>query len=338
MSDGGSRPHRSRITSHDVARAAGVSQSAVSRAFARAPGVSEPTRARIVRIAEEMGYQPNALASGLITRKSGIVGVVLSQLTNPFLTEATDCLIKALRRKRLQGLVFSASGTGELGDAAADFGRYRVDGCFVLSPHLSRGAAAMYARLGPTVILFNRSVPGMAASTVSVDNKAAGALVADHLVARGHTRFGYVHCNPESTNDHDRFGGFARRLKLLGGFPLIEIDGGPHYPDTTTAVTAMLGRDDRPSAVFCSNDLTAMATVDVARFQYGLTIPDDVAIVGFDDAPTAAWPSYDLTTIRQPIADMVDAGIALLRDSDQSDEPPPQNLVFTPELIVRGSA
>ncbi len=326
------------VTSRDVARSAGVSQSAVSRAFARVPGVSEATRQRIFRIAEELDYQPNALASGLITRKSGMVGIVLSQLNNPFLSQATEVLLKELRRKHLQVLVFSAAGDSDLGEAAVEFGRYRVDGCFVLSPHLPRKVARLYARLGPTVILFNRSVPGMKASAVSVDNVAAGAEVADFLIVRGHKRFGYLHGLAGATTDRDRFKGFRSRLVQAGMAPPVEGSGGYDYDEAAVASGAMLQDGDRPTAIFCGSDSMAMATMDVARFKLGIKVPEDLAVVGFDDAPTAAWPSYDLTTIRQPIAEMVEAGIELLLDPKRTADGPSRNIVFEAKLIVRGSA
>lgn len=325
------------VTSHDVARAAGVSQSAVSRAFARAPGVSEATRQRILKAAKRLGYQPNALASGLITRRSGMVGIVMSELANPFLSEAAEHLLKALRKERRQVLVFSAAGAGDLGEAATDFGRYRVDGCFVLSPHLPRSTAQMYASLGPTVILFNRSVPGLEAATVSVDNVAGGKLVADYLLDKGHRRLGFIHGARGAASARDRFKGFRARLAEVGVVP-VEALGSYNYEMSAKASVELLSRGERPTAVFCADDIMAMATIDVARYQLGLSVPDELAVVGFDDAPTAAWPSYDLTTVRQPIPEMVAAGIELLLEAKADRKLASRNVVFEAKLIVRGSA
>lgn len=328
---------RSSITSRDVARAAGVSQSAVSRAFAGASGVSEKTRARILAIAEKLGYQPNALASGLITQRSGIVGVVLSQLTNPFLAEATEQLLIALRNRGLRALIFPAKSDEHLIDAATEFGRYRVDGCFVLSPHLSREIATQYDRLGPTVVLFNRLVPGLKAFAVSVDNEAAGAAAARYLISMGHERLGYMHGIEGAASSQDRFNGFAREVGQAGLPPVNETWGGYAYDEAAKAAQAMLGANDRPTAVFAADDIMAMATIDVARHAMGLSVPGGLAVIGFDDANGAERPGYDLTTFRQPIGDMIEAAIDILLDAENGGREP-SVVNFDAEFVTRRSA
>lgn len=323
------------VTSRDVARAAGVSQSAVSRAFARAPGVSEPTRARILKVAAGLGYQPNALASGLITRKSGMVGVVLSQLSNPFLAEATQFLFDALRRKGLHVLAFAAGSGRDLEAATSEFGRYRVDGCFVVSPHLPRDTARMYDRLGPTVILFNRKVPGLDASAVCVDNISGGRLVAEHLIRRGHESFGYVHGIPGAATDTDRFKGFCAAIANAGLSKPVEAAGAYGYADGVRAAHLLLAGDNRPTALFCADDAMAMGAMDTARHALGLRVPEDIAIVGFDDATSASWPSYDLTTVRQPAEAMVAAAVEMMVAGNGQR---PTTRTFPTELVVRGSA
>jgi DNA-binding LacI/PurR family transcriptional regulator len=337
----GGKPGRrppARITSREVARAAGVSQSAVSRALANAPGVSEQTRQRIRDISDKLSYQPNALASSLITQRSGIVGIVLSELANPFLSEATEQLLKQLRRRGLQVMVFSAETNKALGDAAFDFGRYRVDGCIVISPHMSRSAAHKYAKLGPAVILFNRAVPGLKASAVSVDGVLAGAKVADFLMERGHTKMGYLNGPDGATAARDRFKGFRERLLEAGLDEPVVANGQFAYDSAAQASIELLRPANRPTAIFCADDIMAMALIDVARIHMGLKIPEELAVVGFDDAPSAAWPSYNLTTIRQPIPEMVAAGIDILVDPTRSTDSPPKNDLFDAPLIIRGTA
>jgi DNA-binding LacI/PurR family transcriptional regulator len=324
-----------RVSAHDVARLAGVSQSAVSRALADLPGVSDETRARIRDIAEQLDYRPNALARGLITRTSGLVGVVVSNLGNPFLPDVLDRTLRLLRDRRRQALLFAAETGEEASAVAVELGRYRVDGCLVISPHLPEAVARRYARLGPTVLLFNRLVPGLdAASSVAIDNRAAGAMVAEHLLANGHRSFGYLHGIRGAATDGDRFEGFSARLAAAGAAPPAAGWGGYTYAGGASAARALLAEGRRPTALFCANDAMAMGAVDTARHALGLAVPGDVAVVGFDDAPPAAWPAYALTTVRQPVDAMLDAGLGLLEDPAA----PPRDVVLAPELVLRASA
>lgn len=336
MSRARDRPPTARASALDVARRAGVSQSAVSRALANVPGVSAATRARILAIADELDYRPNALARGLITRRSGLFGIVVSSLGNPFLADALDRLLRLLRDGGRQVMVFAAETDAEADAAAFELGRFRVDGAFVTSPHLPRPVAERFARLGPTVLLFNPQVPGLdAASSVAVDNRAAGILVAEHLAGRGHRRIAYLHGIEGAATDLERFAGFADRLAALGLPPPAVARGGFTYDGGAAAAALLLAGPDRPTALFAANDSMAMGALDAARHRLGLAVPGEVAIVGFDDAAPAAWPAYALTTVRQPVDAMLRAGVALLLDQLADPATAPQSTVFAPELIVR---
>jgi DNA-binding LacI/PurR family transcriptional regulator len=327
-----------RASARDVAARAGVSQSAVSRALANLPGVSDATRARILAIADELDYRPNALARGLITRRSGLLGIVVSGLSNPFLADALDRLLRLIRDEDHQVMVFSAETGAEADAAAFELGRFHVDGAFVTSPHLPRPVAERYARLGPTVLLFNSRVPGLdAASSVAVDNRAAGALVANHLAARGHRRMAYLHGLSGAATDRDRFAGFAARLAALGLPPPATASGGFTYDGGAAAATTLLTGPSRPTALFAANDAMAMGALDAARHRLGLAVPRDLAIVGFDDAAPAAWSAYALTTVRQPVEPMLRAGVDLLLAQLRDPATAPQNLILPPELVLRAT-
>jgi len=328
---------QSRVTAWQVARDAAVSQSAVSRAFAGGAGVSQETRERILAVAERLGYQPNALARGLITQRSGIIGVVISGLDNPFLSAALERLSQKLRDTGLKPFLITAGNGHDVGAAIPALEQYRVDGCFVICPHLSRGVARKYRNLGATVLLFNRQVPGLSASSVSIDNVSAGRQVADLLTGEGHRQIGYLHGTRGSATDRDRFAGFSKRLAELGLGPAAIGWGAYSYEGGVRALTELMRAGPRPSAIFCANDIMAMGAMDAARYHLGLRIPDDLAIVGFDDAPPAAWPAYDLTTVRQPVAAMIEAGLEVLIDQRNDPGARPTRKVLDGELVIRRS-
>ncbi len=325
------------MTAWQVARNASVSQSAVSRAFAGGSGVSGETRNRIFAVAERLGYQPNALARGLTTRRSGIVGVVISHLANPFLSTALELLSHKLRAAGLRQFLIAVDNPRDIDAAIPALEQYRVDGCFVISPHLSRGVASKYRSLGATVLLFNRTVPGLTASAISIDNIAAAVQVADLLASEGHRRIGYMHGTKGSSTDRDRFAGFTKRLGELGLDPPAVGWGGYGYDGGSRALLDMMEQAPKPTAIFCANDIMAMGAMDAARHTLGMDIPGDLSIVGFDDAPPAAWPSYDLTTVAQPVEAMIDAGVAFMLAHQVDPGRPAAYKVLPGTLVVRGS-
>jgi len=322
----------------DVAKAAGVSQSTVSRAFSSSPGVSKKTRQRILEIAETLDYLPNALASSLITQSSGLIGIVVSDLSNPFLSDVLGRILKRVKSEKLQPLIFTPDTDEEISHAATDLSRYRVDGLLVVSPHLQPKTADRLSRLGPTVLLFNPRVPGLrSSSSVAVDNYTAGEWVADHLAGLGHEKFAYIHGLAESKTDSNRFEGFRDRLGKLGFRQIVRGIGGYSYRGAADAVLPILTAKNRPTAMFCANDLMAMGAMDAARFNLDLRVPQDLAVVGFDNTESAGWPSYSLTTVRQPVDAVLDVAMSILLGKLERKQTESQNVLLRAELIVRGS-
>lgn len=332
------RGHRPvRVTAWQVARHAKVSQSAVSRAFAGGTGVSNETRTRIFAVAKELGYQPNALARGLITQRSRIVGIVISDFGNLFLTTAVERLSKRLGKYGLQPLLIAADTEEDISAALPTLEQYRVEGCFVVSPHIPKNLAGRYQGLGTTVLMFNPKMVGLEASCVSVDNVAAGRAVADLFLAEGHHSMGYIHGPLGAGTDRDRFVGFSARLEECSKPAPLVGWGNYSYNAGARAFEELVSQTPPPTAIFCASDIMAMGALDVARHALQLKVPEQIAIVGFDDSPPAAWPSYDLTTIRQPIDAMVDAGIDILLAADTGRESKPVQRVLPSELVIRGS-
>jgi DNA-binding LacI/PurR family transcriptional regulator len=156
-------------------------------------------------------------------------------------------------------------------------------------------------------------------------------------MARGHREMGYLNGPDGATAARDRFKGFRDRLLQAGLSEPTVANGQFTYDGAAEASIELLRSPNRPTAIFCADDIMAMALIDVARIHMGIRIPDELAVVGFDDAPSAAWPSYNLTTIRQPIPEMVAAGIDLLLDPERLVDSPPKNVLFDAPLIIRGT-
>ena len=338
-SDAGNRsPSRHRATSLDVARRAGVSQSAVSRVFTPGGSASEATRAKVTRAAEELGYRPNPLARAMITGKSRIVGLVVAYLDNQLYPVALELLSRSLQKRGYHVLVFMAeSATEGVEDVVRDLLDYRVDGIVTASVAMSHDLTARCDAAGIPVVMFNRGQDDARLSSVTCDNVAGGQTVARFLAAGGHSRIAHISGWQGAMTGRDRARGFLDGLRERGLEPVAVLDGGFDRGQAAEHARRLFHGPDRPDAVFVGGDHMAFAVMDVLRFELGLAVPGDVSVVGYDDVPMAAWPAYDLTTFRQPVTDMVEATVTTLLSRIEGDHKP-RRLVLPGTLSIRGSA
>ena len=304
-------------TAHDVARLAGVSQSAVSRAFTIGASVAPVTRDRILAVAREIGYRPNAIARTLSTRRSRIVGLVMSYLENQFYPLVIERLSQALQRDGYHVLLF-ISETADADAILADILQYQVDGIVMASTTLSSGLAADCAEAGIPVVLFNRvaqlgAMGRYSTSSVTSQNRAGGRLVGELLVRSGHRRIAWLAGLENASTSIDREAGLCEAL-AEGGLALYRRAVGRYdFAESRQAVLQLFAdAENRPDALFAGNDHMAIAALETLRTDLGLRVPEDVSVVGFDNVPQAAWPSFALTTVQQDVDRMVDATRTLL--------------------------
>lgn len=330
--------NRRHATAHDVARRAGVSQSAVSRAFTPGASVSEETRARVLEAARALGYRPNALARAMITRRSRIIGVAMANLHNLLYPDVLEALSRGLRERGYQVLLFTPEAGRSADPLLREVLDWRVDGLILASTTLSSALAEECRAAGIPVLLFNRTARAAEVSSVTGENVRGGRMIAEFLVAGGHARLAFMAGIENSSTSRDRERGFNGFLAERGlPAPLREV-GHYRFEAAAAAARRLLARVDRPDAVFCANDLMANAVLEVARHEAGLRIPRDLSVVGFDDTPPARWPSFSLTSFSQPLQPMVEAAIALIIEMIETPEAPVRHAVLRGELMVRGSA
>ncbi len=327
-----------KVTSHDVARLAGVSQSAVSRFYTPGGSVSRKKAELIEAAAEKLGYRPNVLARSMITGRSKIIGLVVAYLENQFYPEVIEQLSVQLQERGYHVLVFMASRTvGDVEPIVQEMVDYQVDGILMLSVSLSTTLAEQCASNGIPVMLFNRDQADKRLSAVTSDNEQGGRLAADLLVSEGHQRIAYLAGFEEASTQIDREKGFVRGLEEAGVALYARANGNFHYDDAASATRELFQRTPAPDAVFVGNDHMAFAAMDVIRQEFGLRIPDDVSVVGFDDVPIAAWPSFNLTTIRQQVDEMVAQTVDGLIDMIEGRVTEPSKVRIPVSLVVRGS-
>ncbi|HEY6630078.1 MAG TPA: LacI family DNA-binding transcriptional regulator [Rhizobiaceae bacterium] len=316
---------QTRSTSFDVAALAGVSQSAVSRAFSVGSSIAEAKRQKILEAARKLNYVPNSIASSLTTKRSNIVAVVLGNLANPFYVSVLSTLVRRLQDGGWQVLTFTVDNGTEADEALMRVLRYQVDGVILTAAQLSTRMTSICHERGIPIVLFNRYIPGSDASGVRCDNVGGGRLVADAFLYAGAKRFALLLGDPRGTTSADRARGFSQRL-AEAGIPTSEIyciEGHSTYDGAYARVSQTYRRGELPDAIFAVNDIMAMATMDALRQRRSARIPDEVMVAGFDDIPEAKrWP-YRLTTVRQPVDEMVAQTLEILHldDPDLPIEP-----------------
>ena len=336
---------KSTATAHQVARLAHVSQSAVSRTFTPGASVSAATRAKVLAAARTLGYRPNALARSLITRKSGIVALVMSYLQNQFYPLVIEQLSQALQRRGLHVLMF-ISDESDANGVLEEILQYQVDGIVMASTTLSPELARQCADVGIPIVLFNR-VPELGAtraddgtSSVTSDNHGGGRLVADMLMSRRFERIAFLAGLENSSTSIERERGFNEALRASGRKVFARAVGYYDFTRAQAATRELFASADpqqRPDALFVANDHMAIAALDVLRIERKLSVPRDVSVVGFDDVPQAGWGSYRLTSVIQDVPAMVAATVELLDEQMRAERPAARGIVVPCQLIERDS-
>ena len=298
------------ITSRDVARLAGVSQPTVSRALRGDPRVSADTVRKVRTAAEALNYVPSEAGRSLSTRISHRIGVLVTDLTNPFYPHLVGPLHDELERLGYRMMLFTERSEAT---AAADRLVDRsIDGLVLATSTLDSGLPAELDRRGLPFVYLNRegTVP---ADAVVVDNRRGGELVAEELVRAGHTRIGAIFGPDNTSTGRDREIGFRQGLADAGiALRPAHVRHGPFEFETGAAALAELwAADPAPTAVFCGNDVVAIGVIDTAR-RLGIAIPEQLSVVGFDDIPMASWSSFELSTVRHDLDEMACTAARLL--------------------------
>lgn len=329
---------KKRVTSYDVAREAGVSQSAVSRAFRPGLSVSKKTRDKVTKAAKKLGYKPNAIARMLITQRSGMVAVIVSSLANFIYPELLSRLSDALHDKRMQVLLFTLDDAEDIDSILDQIWAFQVDGVIALTAHFDHERIQQFEEHHIPVVLYNRRVPDLPVNTVSCDHDQGIGQLVRSLVATGHERF-LVLSGPEMSDVAiERREIALRHLAALGFDDVPVVSGDFTYESGMRGMADFLGTHEPPDAVICGNDTMAMGCIDELQRNRGIAVPETVSVVGFDGIHSSAWAAYGVTTIRQPVSQMARAAVDILADRIENPDLPPEKRVLAGQLREGRSA
>lgn len=327
-----------RVTSYDVAVLAGVSQSAVSRCFKPGASVSKATYARVMKAAQGLDYIPNAAARSLITRRSNMVAVIISNLVNLYYPEALSELSQQITRHGKRVLLFTLQNESDVDRVLADVWQYQVDGV-IAAAALSGEQVAEFERRRVPLVVFNRNLRGHAASTVVCDQHEAGRMLVTRLAMAGHRIFGLIDGPEDNAVAAERRRGACERLSELGLPEPVVVRGQFDYASGARGLREIVARlGHAPDAIICGNDVMAIGCLDCARHEMGIAVPEQLSVAGFDAVEPSNWLSYNLTTLRQPIQQMALAAAELLHNISESQGSAVEKRVFSPQFIEGATA
>ena len=269
-----------RSTSYDVARLAGVSQSAVSRCFKPGASISAKTRAKVEKAAKKLAYQPNAMARGLITRRSNIVAVIISDLTNLNYPEVLSQLSHRLSDKNVRILLFTLDRESDVDQILDQVWQYQVDGIIAAAQFTQQQIEACDER-GIALVFYNRVYPESTVSSVCCDHAEGERLLVEVLVNNGRKSFVLMSGPKDSAVSTARAKGALTSLNKEA-VNVVQVEGDYSYQKACDLVREIMQSNTfKPDAFVCANDTMAIGCIDTLRLEFGIQVPEQISVVGF---------------------------------------------------------
>jgi LacI family transcriptional regulator len=301
-----------RVKMTDVARTAGVSVATVSKVVNGRWGVSQATMDRVQQVIEQLGYEASLGAQSLRSHRTNVLGILVSEF-EPFSTELLKGASRAVADTGYELLAYSGGARGaDVGWERRSLSRLSgtlIDGAIIVTP------TVVETKPGIHVVAVDPHTGPSGLPTVDSDNFAGAVLATNYLLGLGHRRIGFLGGRQDLESARLREAGFRRAMADAGAAvdeALVQVGG--YRPETATGpARELLTHKVRPTAVFAANDLSAIATMDMAR-GLGFAVPDDLSVIGFDNVPESALASPPLTTISQPLQRMGAEALRLLVD------------------------
>ncbi len=320
----------------DIARAAGVAPSTVSRALQDHPRISPERREEIKSLAAEMGYRPSQVARSLVTGRTCTLGVVVTDVTDPFVAEVMSGA-EATSRELGYTLLFAMSHSDpnlEIETLRLLLDR-QVDGLILVSGRARTQYGALRNDMPGAwpLVLVNKDESGENIYSVRMDNEDGAATAVAYLQSLGHRRIAFVEGPVNGKSSRERLAGFRRAMAGHADDRLIF--GGQGSPeDGAQALRRIIELPDAPTAVLCYNDLTALGLLSAAA-TLGIAVPGRLSVVGFDDIPLSAYSVPGLTTVRQPKSELGSAAVRICVDALTAGRA--EDRILRGDLVIRGS-
>jgi DNA-binding LacI/PurR family transcriptional regulator len=334
---------RPNATLDEVARVAGVSRATVSRVVNGSPKVSPDVRRTVEKAIDRLGYIPNRAARSLVTRRSGSIGVVITEsaaslFEDPFFPRLLRGISGELSAKDLQLVLLMPDAGSDIARAEDYLGAGHVDGVLLASLHGDDQLPSRLQARGIPVVVGGRPPQGATVPFVDVDNRQGARSAVAHLLGMGRTRIATIAGPQDMPPGVDRLAGYREALAEAGvaADPSLEATGDFRRESGAAAMERLLAERPDLDAVFAASDLMASGALGVLRAA-GRAVPDDVAVIGFDDSPVATSTEPPLTSVRQPIEEMGREMTRLLVSGIGRDDDVSRRVILATRLVRRAS-
>ncbi|MGG2198515.1 MULTISPECIES: LacI family DNA-binding transcriptional regulator [Paenibacillus] len=329
-----------KATIYDVAREAGVSIAAVSQVINGKGKISEERRAEIMRVMERLNYQPSVIAAALTGKKTYTLGLLVPDISNPFFAEIARAVEDQGHSLGYSLVICSTDNKDERVERYLSLLQQKsVDGMIIGTGMDNKEMLKPLLENSIPIAMIAREMPGHDVQTVITDDFAGGRLAAEHLLGLGHTRLAVLAEQLKVSSSRERIRGFRQRLAEAGiDLPddRVLASGDALVKDGKRKATELLQRAERPTAIFCCNDLLAIGALQAAK-ELGLRVPEQLSIVGFDNTILATVTEPPLTTVSQPTEEMGKLAVDLLLSQLKKEEGGSRRTVLQPELVTRRS-
>jgi DNA-binding LacI/PurR family transcriptional regulator len=325
------------VTLKDVAERAGVSRSAVSRAYTEGASVSKQTRRKVEKAADELGYSPNALASSLTTGRTKLIGLVSNNFHNPIFLEVFDLFTRGLQERGLRPLLVNLTDEVDPENSVRMLRAYSVDAVIVASSTLPESFAEGFRDAGvPVVHSFGRHVASPKVNVLGINNIEAGRMAAQTLVARGYKCVAFLGGPKSATSTQDRHQGFADELARHPDVSMTASFGDAYSFDAGRAEMLRLLEGTPAEAYFCGDDVLSIGALSAIQ-SAGLSVPDNIGLLGLNDMEMAGWANINLTTIHNPFRQIISSSVELVAAMLKDDQRFPEARLFACHVVERGT-
>lgn len=307
-----------KVTAKEVAARAGVSVSAVSRAYRSDAPIAEHKRKAIFAAATELGFVSN-VDKVIAKSAKNTIAMVVSELHNPFYPVAIDELTRHLTELGLKAIIHVVPNGDDLDTVMRQVLDFRTEGVIFASSPLKSKLARKCREHGVPAVLLNRVQTDSNMMAVCCDNYGGAQHIAKRFIKEGRQRIAFIGGRQNTSTHLERMSGFCDYLEQVGNPVMHKFDGGFDYQQAYKAAQDLLSLRPLPDAVFCANDIMAIALLDAVRVT-SVSVPEDMAVIGFDDIPMAAWEAYQLTTMRQPLRRMLKQAVEMILHADPANQ------------------
>jgi DNA-binding LacI/PurR family transcriptional regulator len=323
----------------EVAAIANVSVQTVSAVINEKPGITEETRLRVLAIVQELDYRPYWVAQSLRTRQTKTIALLISNISNPVFATIASAAEDYAYSVGYSLVVYNTHDDVEREARYIRMASERwVEGLIFVAAQDNIDKLQALESAGIPAVAIDRLPERFTGPVVTLDNREAGRLAAEHLLALGHTRIGHISGPLRLRLARERLEGFRTTIEAHG-LALDAVAGGDgnwECEDGYRAMQELLARQARSTALFCANDRMAIGAIRAA-IEGGMRVPEDLSVVGLDDLEVAPYQNPPLTTVRQSFAELATRAVQLLLDILAEREPVETQIVLAPTLVVRQS-